>query len=525
MPTAAEVAQNILLRGRHSLASVPQLGEEVAQRDQALTGKVVPLSIPDAGLQWESKVCRSASELLQTLQWSAGLSGGLGPIPMLKARQEFFESLHTTVFSVSVVVQARRVVEALTCEDVALKSDVAIPSDGAALDGFVDRYGDSWVKAVVLGGQMQGIYTLYAQSREQAKGVATAVDLLLTTGSISLGPSFSRQLKTIAKDANVNMSCRVSVSGLTQPPVITEDNMAAFASSFGTLALDNPVVLSLQTQGYEDVGELREVFQPVALNRILLSGDGLKIGLRRQWQRFRELVNQCNWVEGTYEVYGIPQDPSLASNRTKLLADCHEIEALCAAYHTSPSTPLVEPVLEAFTTGSPKLQVKVRDGATMGGRGGDPFPYEDRENAVRRRRKLVRVGLRAGRRIDQIRLSYHQEPTGEPDEWINEKHGGEGGSDLVDMELGTGVGIQQIHAQTGVPNGQVDELELTTSDAQIRKGGRPYNGDTTLDWQAAPNQVLLGFYGRSKAELDSLTAVIATFGPLAWEEVPLAEDP
>ncbi|MFM7169489.1 MAG: hypothetical protein ACKOYH_01355, partial [Cyanobium sp.] len=359
MPTAAEVAQTILLRGRHSLASVPQLGEEVARREQALIGRFVPHSAAEDPFIWTSKVCRSASELLQTLQWSAGLSGGLGPIPMLKARQEFFESLHTTVFSVSVVVQARRVVEALTCEDVALKADVAIPSDGAALDAFVNRYGDSWVKAVVLGGQMQGIYTLYAQSREQAKEVATAVDLLVTTGSISLGPSFSRQLKTIATDANVNVSSRVSVSVLAQPPVITEDNMAAFASSFGTLALDNPVVLSLQTQGYEDVGGLREVFQPVAHNRILLSGDGLQPGLRRQWQRLRELVNQCNWVEGTYDVYGIPQDPSLASHRTQLLADCLEIEALCAAYHTSPSTPLAEPVLEAFTTGSPKLQVQV----------------------------------------------------------------------------------------------------------------------------------------------------------------------
>jgi hypothetical protein len=524
MPTAAEVAQSILLRGRHSLASVPQLGEEVAQRDQALSGRLVPLSTADDPFSWTSKVCRSASELLQSLQWSAGLSGGLGPIPLLKARQEFFESLHTTVFSVSVVVQARRAVAAMTCEDVALKPAVAIPSDAAALDGFVDTYGDSWVRSVVVGGQMQGIYTLYAQSREQAREVATAVDLLVSTGTISLGPSFGQQLKTIARDANVNVSCRVSVSGLAQPPVITEETMAAFASSFGTLALDNPVVLSLQTQGYEEVGELREVFQPVARNRILLSGDGLKPGLRRQWQRLRELVNQCNWVAGTYDVYGIPQDPTLASHRTQMLADCREIEALCATYHSSPSTPLAEPVLEAFTTGSPKLQVQVRDGDTMGGRGGEPFPYMDRENAVRRRRKLVRVGLRAGNRVDQIRLRYHQEPTGESDEWIQETHGGEGGSDLGEMELGTGVGIARIKGLSGIPNGRVDQLELTTSDGQ-RRGGGGDKGNTPLDWQPATNQVVLGFHGRSKAELDSLTAVIATFGPLVWEPVPLEEDP
>lgn len=533
MPTAAEVAQTFLLRGRHSLASVPQLGEEVAQRDQALTGRLVPLSSAEDPFNWDSQVCRSASDLLQTLQWSAGLSGGLGPIPLLKARQDFFESLHTTVFSVSVVVQARRVLAAMTCEEVTLRPDVAIPSDGASLDRFVDTYGDSWVTSVVLGGQMQGIYTLYAQSREQAQEVARAVDVLVSAGTVSLGPSFGHRLKTIANDAKVNVSCRVSVSGLAKPPVITEDNMAEFASSFGTVELDNPVVLSLQSQGYEEVGVLHDVFQPVARNRILLSGQGSEAGLRRQgqkpclrrqWQRLRELVNQCNWVEDTYNVYGIPQDPSLAINRERLRADCHEIEALCTAYHTSPSTPLAEPVLEAFATGSPKLHVQVRDGETMGGRGGEPFNYEDRENAVRRRRKLVRVGLRAGNRIDQIRLRYHQEPTGAPDEWINAIHGGGGGSDLGDMELGTGVGIARLQGLSGIPNGRVDQLELTTSDGQ-RRGGGGNKGNKPLDWQPAANQVLLGFYGRSAAELDSLTAVIATFGPLAWEPVEVGEDP
>jgi hypothetical protein len=200
----------------------------------------VPFSTVDDPFSWTRKVCRSASELLQTPQWSAGLSGGLGPIPLLKARQKFFESLLTTVYSVSVVVQALRAVAAMTCEDVVLKPAVPIPSDGAALDGFVDTYGDSWVRSVVVGGQMQGIYTLYFQSTEQAREVATALDLLVSTGTISLGPSFIRRLKTIAKDANMNVSCRISASGLAQPPAITNENMAAFARSFSTFSLDNP---------------------------------------------------------------------------------------------------------------------------------------------------------------------------------------------------------------------------------------------------------------------------------------------
>lgn len=524
MPSAAELAQDILLRGRNSLASLPQLGVAVAQKGLALTGSVVPLSTSEP-FSWRCQVCRSASELVQSLQWSGGLSGGLGPVPLLKARQEFVESLRTTVFSVSVVVQARRVLAALVSEHVACKPDLAIPTDGASLDQFVSTYGDSWVKSVLIGGQMQGVYTLYAQSREQARQVATAIELLVSTGTVSLGPSFSRQLKSVAKEANVNMGFQVAVSGLAKPPVITEDTMADFASAFGSLELDNPEVLSLQTMGYEEeVPELREVFQPVARNRILLCGQGSKPGLLRQWQRLRELVNQCNWVEGTYTAYGLAQDPSLAANRERLRADIREIEALCSRYQQAPSTPLEEPVLGAFATGSPRPQVQLSDGKTMGGDGGDPFRYLDRENAIRRRRRLVQVGLSTGNRVDQIRLRYHQEPVGESDEWINEIHGGGGGSNRGDMELGTGVGIAHIEANSGVPHGRVDQLWLTSSDGQ-RIGGGGDKGNEPLDWQPTANQVLLGFSGRSKAELDSLWAIIASFGPLAWEPVSLAEDP
>jgi hypothetical protein len=522
-PAVERVFQS-LLRGRSCLASVPELEREPAQRDLALTGRVVPLSTAEP-FRWTSKVCRSTSELQQNLQWSAGLAGGVGPVPLLKARQEFFESLHTTVFSVSLVVQARRVVAAMACEEVACKPDLLLPTDGAALDAFVATYGDSFVQAVEVGGHMQGVYTLYAQTREQAKQVATAIELLVSTGTVSLGPSFSRDLKTLAKEANVNVSCQVSIAGLANPPQITEATMADFASGFGAIELDKPEVLALQTKGYEAVAALRNVFAPVAQNRSLLCGQGSTPGLLRQWQRLREIVNQCNWVEGTYAIYGVPQDPALVPNRQRLRADIRDIEALCQRYQQSPSTPLTPPLLKALQTGSPRLQVQLSDGPVMGGRGGEPFRYLDRENAIRRRRRLVQVGLRAGNRIDQIRLRYHQEPAGEADEWLNASHGGEGGSDLGDLELATGVAITQIHAQSGIPNGRVDQVLFTTSDGQRIGGGRAYTDDTELNWQAAANQVLLGFSGRSKAELDSLWALIATFAPLAWEPVRLEEDP
>jgi hypothetical protein len=526
MTSEMDLAQKILLRGRHSLASLPQLvGEMSNQRDQALTGTLVSLPLSEPAYEWSSILCRSTADLMQALQWSTGLSGGLGPIPLLRVRNDFFESLRTTLFSVSLVVQARKVLAAISTESVTLKPDVQIPSNRVELDAFVTSYGDCWVQSVLLGGQIQGIYTLYAQSHEKAQEISTALDFLISSGTLTIGPSLSTHIKSLAKDSSVNVSFRVSVSGLTQPPQLTENNIENFASLFGSRDLDSPVVLSLQSLGYEAVPELHERFQPIARNRILLSGQELKPSLRRQWQRLREVINQCTWIEDTYRMYGIPQDPTLALNREMMRDDCRLIEALCADYLSSPSTPLQEPALTSFVKGSPCLQVVLRDGEAMGGGGGHPFGYENREHAIRRRRRLVRVGLRVGNRIDQIRLRYHQEPVGAPDEWINEKHGRDGGSELVDLQLGSGVRIDRIRAQSGVPNGRVDQLELTTTDGQHTGGGSVYHGDTPLDWHAGVNQVLLGFYGRSDKELDSLTAIIATFEPLAWEPVSYYEEP
>jgi hypothetical protein len=125
--------------------------------------------------------------------------------------------------------------------------------------------------------------------------------------------------------------------------------------------------------------------------------------------------------------------------------------------------------------------------------------------------------------VDQIRLHYQQEPTESPDATIKEKHGAmndKGGYEKGEIELASGVSIQRIEAKTGVPGGRVDRLWLTTSDGQ-RIGGGGNAGNTELDWRPAPGEVLLGFRGWSGSELDSLCAVIATFGPLRWE--PLAE--
>jgi hypothetical protein len=119
----AELAATALLRGRNTVEKPDRV------LSSALEGLPTPASAEGDGSQVTTKLCSSASELSRTLQGGAALSAALGPlpIPLLQARQKFLDSLHTTVFSLSLVVQARRVIRALEVVDPRLRADILIP--------------------------------------------------------------------------------------------------------------------------------------------------------------------------------------------------------------------------------------------------------------------------------------------------------------------------------------------------------------------------------------------------------------
>ena len=150
----------------------------------------------------------------------------------------------------------------------------------------------------------------------------------------------------------------------------------------------------------------------------------------------------------------------------------------------------------------------------MGGNGGAPFAFPGRADAIRRRQRLVEVGLRTGSRVDQIRLRY----AAEEDPLEPELHGGGGGGDRGVLQLAEGVVIRRIE---GLSGSRVDRLFLNSSDGQCIGGGGDA-GDRPIDWTVPEDCVVLGFSGRSGRELDGLRAVVARFGPLIWQ--PLETD-
>lgn len=417
----------------------------VLPADKTLLSAVVGEPAPDFGmgeqpeasgnsLDWT--VCQSASELSRAIQRGGALQLGLGPLPILQAKTEFLESLQTTIFSLSVVVRARRVSGALTLIQPRLQAGVAVPDGEDELDAFVRLHGDGFVSTARVGGECLGIYTFYAQSREKSKEVADAIGAGLTIGGIGVGPQLMSRIQEVASSSGMNVSFHSHVLGLKTHPPLTSDTLIDFASSFSALSLDDPKVLAVETTGYEQVPELAEIFGSVAANRRLFIGDEIQEGLLRKRQRLLELRHQNEWVGGTYDTYGIARPAELTINHRQIDADLESIKDVLSGYLSHPTAPVVLPDMPALATGSPELNVKVIDGDTMGGNGGEAFTYADRVTAIRTRKRLTAVGLRTGSRVDQIRLTYEREGDAlSGADSRQEEHGGNGGHDAGVLQL------------------------------------------------------------------------------------------
>ncbi|WP_094585662.1 hypothetical protein [Synechococcus sp. BO 8801] len=502
---ALQVARGALFRGRHSVADP---GEPL----EAAVGGTVLAAGGGSTVGWQ--LCRSSEELVHSLHNGTSLGVGLGPLSLLGAKRSFRDTLKTTAFSLSLVVWARQVSAAVEVGQTRLLEGVAVPAGAAELEAFVGLHGDGFVAAAEVGGECHGVFTFYAQSREQARLVERQIGAAVGLGGLTLNPALVETVTTVARSAAVNVGFRMQVSGTRAQPPADAASLIPFAHDFARLPLDQPALIRVRTRGYETVPAIGAAFEPVAANRRLFSGGDAGDGLLERREQVVGLIRQMDWVAETYRLYGVAPDPTLAVRRAAAAADRRAIDACRAVYRDAAATPLEAPALPSLAAGSPELNVTLAEELPMGGNGGAPFAFPGRADAIRRRQRLVKVGLRTGSRVDQIRLGYAgEDETPEP-----EVHGGGGGGDRGVLQLPEGVTIRRIE---GLSGSRVDRLFLSSSDGQ-RIGGGGDAGDRPVDWTVPEDCVVLGFSGRSGRELDGLRAVVARFGPLIWQ--PLEEE-
>lgn len=469
-------------------------------------------------------ICRTASDLATAMQrHSSGSLTGLGFLPLLGAKMDFYSSLRTTVFSLSVVVHAWRLTGSAWLGQPRLRVDLGPPRTESELMEFVTLYGDSYLSSVEMGGECIGVFTFRAESREQAERVERALGVGGLINGLQIGVDLQSTLESASRASSIDFSFSYQVWGCSDIPALTPDTLVPYALGFGSRNIDQPILMDLATEGYETVPEIGTAFLPVAANRDLFTRSE---GLLRKRQRLQELINQMDATESTLDTYGVTLSDSkaLAANRQLAQTDLDSLDGLMRTYHVTPAAPLQEPELPSLAVGSPRIRAKVSEEPDTridltGGAKGKPFAFPfERSTAVQHQVRLTGIGLEAGWRVDKVRLRYSSNLSGNM--LRNESHGGDLGHNLGDISFGPGEGITAIYSEFG---SNIDKLRLATDQGVLESQGDKGDKQHPVNWQPAPGQVVLGFSGRSDdaptGALYGLQAVVAQFEGIDWEPI------
>ncbi len=493
-------------------------GPNVAVAGQPIAGGL--------GGETRCSVCRTASELAQAMQQRhGGALTGLGFLPLLGAKMAFYNSLQTTIYSLSVIVQAWRVTAAVRLSQPHLIPGVSGPRTEEELLKFVTVYGDSYLSSVDVGGECIGVFTFRSETREQAQRVEQALQVGGVINGIKLGADVHRTLESASRTSGITIDFRYKVWGCSDIPALQPDTLVPYALGFSGRSIDRPILLDLETEGYETIPEIGTSFLPVAVNRDLFTR---RDGLLRQRQRLLELLNQMDGTRDTLALYGVslPDAGLLAASRQKALADLAALDALQNSYRAAPTLPLQMPELPSLALGTPRIRAKVNDEPAtrigrMEGPKGQPFDFPfERATAVQNQVRLAGIGLEAGWRVDKLRLRYSSNLAGESAKEVEVSHGGDRQTNLGDIGLGPGEGITGIYSEFGT---NIDKLRLVTDQGVLDSFGDKGDKQHPVDWQPAPGQVVLGFKGRSDDDpsgaIYALQAVVARIEGIDWQPI------
>ena len=197
-----ELTSRPLLRGYNSIV----INEEALFT--ALDGTIENDYSASLDTSINMSLCSAASELVETLETGKAIHANMKNIslPKISAKKDFYKSLHTTAFSVSLVVQARKIVNALKVTNPTLKTDIVVSDEPDVLDNFVAQYGDSFIRKVFVGGEVQGVYTYFAQSKLQAQQIEKELAGGVSVGGTIIGAEFNSFVSEVAQSHKVNTS-------------------------------------------------------------------------------------------------------------------------------------------------------------------------------------------------------------------------------------------------------------------------------------------------------------------------------
>lgn len=499
-----------LLQGFNSISSQP-LNTAITGTIGAKTGGQITSSV---------SLCTDTESVFHSLEVDAGASVAYGPYSA-SAKTQFVKSMQLTTNSVVLVVYTA-VSDRTSSKDWDLKpgleSSVETPT---GLADFVNRYGDSFVSEVITGSEYYAAFVFYSESLEEKQRVMAAIEGQGTVG----GATISANLKTEIQDAMSSLKISKKLfqgiggfsSGSAKLPALEVDQIIDFALNFTTLRPDAPEALGIVLTGYEKVFSSAVNFKPVIANRRAFLGTPDVPGWWSMHQKLDALKNQVAQIETLYAFYDNVQDPDLSTKREQIQSDIQRLEAFLDDVADEPTiahsfTPPTPPV--SLTYGSPQADFDLVILPGWGGNGGGSFQDISPDDVLRRVR-IKQLDLSHGDRIDMLTTTYE---TASGDSWTTTHGSPGGGTDSLKLsaippEFITeveGWGLWDVH-------NVLNRLNFKTSRGQAIHTYDPSSNDPSTPWKYAKGDgFLIGFAGRSGADLDKLQPIIVRFKPTAW---------
>ncbi|OSQ40660.1 jacalin-like lectin [Thalassospira mesophila] len=457
-------------------------------------------------------VTSSAEKVATSMEIQASLTASYGPVASGSTKVDYYHSQEITTYSTVIMVSASKTLssESIT-SNLRMLDSVATPTNDAEATKFFKSYGDCFLQNINTGGEYYGTYVFYCQSREEQESLNTELSASGIYDGVSASASLQTSLDSFTHSTTVSYSFKQVLTGISNPSLPTQDNFVAYALAFPSLTLDAPVINSFDIWSYTKV--IDQAYDAIERNRLYFTGDEFTVGLTSSATALSDLQDQTDRIIDTYEFYrGIDFDwqdfdTKLANIDVQTGDDLDKIAAQMEAYLTDPVTPYEKPALPALDQGTPQLVTYYSYSQTEGGGGGSPFDDVDTINGISNHTHITAIELRAGKRVDALKVTY-ADASGH--EW-QKVHGGGGGSPVGPLELSAAVPVTAISGRAG---SKTDHLTFAAANGTKLDGGG--GGGGAFDFVFPDGMFLVGFTGRSGSELDAIGAVFGGFKTAKW---------
>jgi hypothetical protein len=462
-------------------------------------------------------VCTDFESLLLALSISTSVTDSF-LVGSVDAKASFVNRLNLTSYSVTVLVYASNVTGDAAYTGVQPPS--TMPTD---LNQFFQTYGDTFVSELTLGAEYVAAWVYYAQSKDEQTAVTSALSYhgITEEGEVSATFATSLQLATQSIQTRQTSSQLVTgITGLTLPDSPPE--MIDFALGFGARQPTVPTVIAYGTTGYEHVPGFAPLFEPIVENRDLFEGTDGQAGLAADLSTLAGLKNQIAWIQQVYQTYGYTGDVDMVTSGPggkafQVEDDSAQLATAIDLIAQDPTKTAELPVLPSLLFGSPALSFELVPGATppWGGSagtatGGNPYVDVTAQSVVGQT-ALASLQIRGGNWVDCLLVGYRT-PTQAPSVTQHGKNSGDTLSTQLTLQPG-----ELVSSISGTAGKYVNQLTFRTTGGQtLAYPPRPQGAPQTWSWTVPAGSALVGFQGRSGADLDQLQPLVCTFSPATW---------